>query len=303
MPVSARAADPSRPLDALRQALDTVVERPRAPRDLPTLATGVGALDALLPGGGLPRGRLTELQAPRGQGRTTLLQQVVGAVLAAGRWVAIVDAERTLDPAGWAPVLAQAAARVRAGRGMGAMAGMASVGVGEDAPRLAVIRPRSAQQAAWCADVLLRSGAYALVILDGVPTLARPVVLRLTRLAQDRQACLLIATDTTRGAGALVGASVRLDLALERPAPASRVSATLHRGPLRLHGATETAVASPPAGPSLRIQLAKGGSPQAVRVPYVLTPPIHLDRHPLVPDRRGVARTAGAVLHPRRGRR
>ncbi|MBC7843727.1 MAG: hypothetical protein H7099_15510, partial [Gemmatimonadaceae bacterium] len=67
-------------LDALRHALDTVVERER-PRDDPSLSTGMAELDALL-GGGLPRGRLSELQAPRGQGRTTLMRALVAHTLA-----------------------------------------------------------------------------------------------------------------------------------------------------------------------------------------------------------------------------
>ena len=75
-------------LDALRHTLDTVVERER-PRDDPSLPTGLGNLDVML-GGGLPRGRLSELQALRGHGRTTLMRALVAHTLATGRWVAIV---------------------------------------------------------------------------------------------------------------------------------------------------------------------------------------------------------------------
>jgi recombination protein RecA len=306
------AAAAPRSLVALRQALDTVVERERTPRDTPALATGIAALDALLPGGGVPRGRLTEVQAPRGHGRTTLLLQMAGQVLAAGRWVAVVDAERTLDPAGWAPLLSRATALLRAGRGLGAMAGAAPTIVGEDDPRLAVIRPRDRAQAAWCADVLVRSGAYALVIVDGIPSLPRSVVLRLTRLAQDRQVCLVIATEgTARSGSALVGASVRLDLDVETMAPPPRpVGDVRRRGGLVLH-ATDPAAARSETRPgggrrALRIQLAKGGVPQAVHLPYVMTLPVHLNRHATVPDRRGVARTAsrgGQIAARARARR
>ena len=62
-------------------------------------------------------------------------------------WVAYVDAQRTLDPRDWAHL--------------------------GDAEGVWMIRPRDATRAAWCADVLLRSGAFALVVLDGAPALTQ----------------------------------------------------------------------------------------------------------------------------------
>src|SRR5438067_799800 len=69
--------------------------------DVVTLPTGVEALDAGLAGGGLPRGRLTEVVGARGSGKATLLRQIVERTLSQG-WVAYVDATRTLAPRDWA---------------------------------------------------------------------------------------------------------------------------------------------------------------------------------------------------------
>jgi recombination protein RecA len=289
MPVPAAA------LDALRHALDTVVERER-PRDEPSLPTGLGELDALL-GGGLPRGRLSELQAPRGQGRTTLLRTLVAHTLATGRWVAIVDAQRTLAPADWARLASPAAS------GPGAIGrtpppASQSAARDEETSRLAVIRPPDPARASWCADVLLRSGAYALVVLDGVPALPRNIVLRLTRLAHDRQVVFLLACDAET-ATPTVGASVRLGIRIESPSDASlprkwRDTGSMKRS-IRLvgkgvPGQAESAGAPVAAATQLAITVAKGGPPSTMRLPYVITTPRRLGCHAAVPDRRAVAR-------------
>src|SRR5205085_8038513 len=57
-----------------------------------TLPTGVEALDARLVGGGLPRGRLTEVVGARGSGKVTLLRQIVARTLSEAGWVAYIDA-------------------------------------------------------------------------------------------------------------------------------------------------------------------------------------------------------------------
>ncbi len=291
---------PAAALDALRHALDTVVERER-PRDDPSLPTGMAALDALL-GGGLPRGRLSELQAPRGQGRTTLLRELVAHTLATGRWVAIVDAQRTLAPADWARLASPSSS------GPGAIGTTPAPAKGYVAPpeletsRLAVIRPADPSKAPWCADVLLRSGAYALVVLDGVPALPRNIVLRLTRLAHDRQVVFLLACDA-ESATPTVGASVRLGIRLEssglkevnrqwRDKDAMKRSMKL----VRKGDAEALEAAEAPAVPAvhLAITVAKGGPPSTMRIPYVITTPRRLGGHAEVPDRRGVARQTAA---------
>lgn len=300
MPVPATApAVPAAALDALRHALDTVVERER-PRDDPSLPTGLAALDALL-GGGLPRGRLSELQAPRGQGRTTLLRSLVAHTLATGRWVAIVDAQRTLAPADWARLASPSSSgpgsigRTPPPSRNGALAEL-------ETSRLAVIRPADPARAPWCADVLLRSGAYALVILDGVPALPRNIVLRLTRLAHDRQVVFLLACDAETSTPT-VGASVRLGIRIESTGSTDMGRKWRDNGPMkrsiRLVGKGVPAESDPPETPvipsmHLAITVAKGGPPSTMRLPYVITTPRRLGCHAEVPDRRGVARQTPA---------
>ena len=126
---------------------------PTAPA-APALPTGIAALDAALLGGGLPRGRLTELVGPTGSGKTTLARAIVERTIAAHGWVAYIDAQRTLDARDW-------------------------VHLG-DAEGMWMIRPHDATRAAWCADILLRSSAFALVVLDGAPTLSKAAAVRLT---------------------------------------------------------------------------------------------------------------------------
>ncbi len=99
------------------------------------LATGIGALDRLLPGGGLPRGRLT-LWAPGG-GATALLTAACRTTVARGERAAWVDAAGTMAGAFW-----------RVGP--------------------ALLRPAGRVEALACAEELLRSGGFALVVLSGL---------------------------------------------------------------------------------------------------------------------------------------
>src|SRR5256885_15590844 len=64
----------------------------------PAIPTGISALDAVLQGGGLPRGRLTEIVGANGSGKTTLARAVVEATVARHGWGADIHAQRTLDP-------------------------------------------------------------------------------------------------------------------------------------------------------------------------------------------------------------
>ncbi len=287
-------------LDQLRRQLDDAQPAVRPPADgIVAFPTGIAALDAVLPAGGLPRGRLTELRAAPGQGRTTVLRTIVGTTLAAGRWVAIVDASRTLAPADWAPLLEQAR-RARAATGW-------TPGRADDAtvPRLAVVRPPEPGRAAWCADVLLRAGAFALVVLDGVAALPRATVVRLARLAHDRQVALVLAGDELPGAVPPIGAALRLGISLAgdpvvdasrrarpwRDAAANRpLSIVREPRPDAPRGTTH-----PRPGrrrQALLVQVTKGATPATVRLPYAIVPPRHLGRHPLPPDRKAAQRTA-----------
>jgi hypothetical protein len=139
------------------------------------LAFGIPELDALLPLG-LPRGQITALDAPLGSGGTALLLALAEATLRADEGVAFVDAARTLAP--------QAAAHL-----------------GDLGP-FWVIRPRGTESAWWCTDVLLRTGAFGLVIVDQAPTPARTVAVRLQRLARDKDVVLVVRAQGHRGTGA-----------------------------------------------------------------------------------------------------
>jgi hypothetical protein len=245
----------STPLAALKEQLAQVL-RPTPPEGV-GLATGIEQLDAVLAGRGLPRGRLTELLGPRGSGTTTLLRSLVERTAAQGLWVAYVDARRTLAPRDWAHLNAAA-------RGVW------------------IVRPRAASSGAWCADVLLRSGAFALVVLVGAPPLTRQVAVRLTRLARDADASLVVAAEDARRATMLGGA---LQLRVER-VPCGRAR----------HGTGGTGGMTGPRGSSagrgsVVITVEKGGTRRTVEVSYVVNVARRLCTHPEVPDRRGVARS------------
>ncbi|MGI8496509.1 MAG: AAA family ATPase [Gemmatimonadaceae bacterium] len=217
------------------------------------LPTGVGALDTALPGRGLPRGQLTELVGPRGSGKTTLLRQLVRTTIAAGLRVGYVDATRTLAPRDWAPLAAQ------------------------DEDGLWVVRPKHAARGAWCADILLRSAAFGLVVLDGAPQLSRAVAVRLTRLASDAGAALVVVGDGEGGSATLVGGALRLRL----PRPArTTVGITIERG----------------AG---RGGVGSRGHRRTIEVSYAVSVARRLCTHSEVPDRRGVARSRPATAPAR----
>lgn len=249
---------------ALRQQLAEIVEGGRPA--MPGLATGMAALDAVLPGHGLPRGRLTEITGAPGSGRTTIARQLVAATLQAGWWVAYVDAARTLAPRDWAA--------------LGAHDG------------LWVVRPDDPARGAWCADVLLRSGAFGLVVLDGAPALSRPVAVRLVRLARASDAAFVLLAPDGQHAGVAGALQLRVQ----------RVRAKRKVEPLdltaRLEGSVRAgASARAPARPEPRrlfITIEKGGPAQRVEVECASDEVRHAARRvredPQVPDRRGVAR-------------
>jgi recombination protein RecA len=169
---------------SLRQQLAAVIAPPVAAGD--GLPTGIAALDGALSGGGIPRGRLTELVGAPGSGKTTVVRELVAQALGASLWVAYIDATRTLSPADWAPL---------AGDG-----------------RLWIVRPPAgtSAHAPWCADVLLRSGTFGLVVLDGGPALTHAVAVRLTRLARESHAAFVVLRDDDLAGRALTGGAVRI---------------------------------------------------------------------------------------------
>ncbi len=116
----------------------------RAP--LEVIPTGSIALDVALGLGGLPRGRVVEIYGPEASGKTTVALHAVANAQRAGGIVAFIDAEHALDPE-YAKAL------------------------GVDTDALLVSQPDSGEQALEIADMLVRSGALDLVVIDSVAAL------------------------------------------------------------------------------------------------------------------------------------
>src|SRR5690348_6401789 len=116
----------------------------RAP--LEVIPTGSIALDVALGLGGLPRGRVVEIYGPESSGKTTVALHAVASAQRAGGIVAFIDAEHALDP-DYAKAL------------------------GVDTDALLVSQPDSGEQALEIADMLVRSGALSLVVIDSVAAL------------------------------------------------------------------------------------------------------------------------------------
>ncbi len=117
-----------------------------ASRDVDVISTGSLALDVALGIGGLPRGRVIEVYGPESSGKTTLTLQVVAECQRLGGTAAFVDAEHALDP-GYAAKL------------------------GVNVEDLLVSQPDTGEQALEIADMLVRSSAVDLVVIDSVAAL------------------------------------------------------------------------------------------------------------------------------------
>jgi recombination protein RecA len=116
----------------------------RAPMEV--IPTGAIALDVALGIGGLPRGRVVEIYGPEGSGKTTLALQAVANAQRAGGIAAFIDAEHALDPE-------------------------YSKNLGVDTDALLVSQPDTGEQALEIADMLIRSGAIDVVVIDSVAAL------------------------------------------------------------------------------------------------------------------------------------
>ncbi|MFT3831779.1 MAG: recombinase RecA [Micropruina sp.] len=110
------------------------------------IPTGSIALDVALGIGGLPRGRVVEIYGPESSGKTTVALHAIASAQAAGGICAFIDAEHALDPA-YAEKL------------------------GVDTDALLVSQPDNGEQALEIADMLVRSGALALIVIDSVAAL------------------------------------------------------------------------------------------------------------------------------------
>jgi recombination protein RecA len=114
--------------------------------DVESISTGSLGLDVALGIGGLPRGRVVEIFGPESSGKTTLTLQVVAEVQKLGGTAAFVDAEHALDPS-YAEKL------------------------GVNVNDLLVSQPDTGEQALEITDMLVRSGAVDLVVIDSVAAL------------------------------------------------------------------------------------------------------------------------------------
>jgi recombination protein RecA len=111
-----------------------------------TVSTGSLGLDIALGIGGLPRGRVVEIYGPESSGKTTLTLQVIASCQKAGGTAAFVDAEHALDPT-YAEKL------------------------GVNVADLLVSQPDTGEQALEIADMLVRSNAVDVVVIDSVAAL------------------------------------------------------------------------------------------------------------------------------------
>ena len=110
------------------------------------IPTGSIALDAALGIGGLPRGRIVEIYGPESSGKTSLALHAVANAQKAGGIAAFIDAEHALDPE-------------------------YAKNLGVDTDALLVSQPDTGEQALEIADMLIRSGAIDVVVIDSVAAL------------------------------------------------------------------------------------------------------------------------------------
>jgi len=115
-------------------------------RDVETISSGSLALDIALGVGGLPRGRIVEIYGPESSGKTTLALHAVAEVQKQGGTAAFVDAEHALDP--------QYAAKL-----------------GVKVEDLLVSQPDTGEQALEITDMLVRSSAVDVIVIDSVAAL------------------------------------------------------------------------------------------------------------------------------------
>ena len=114
--------------------------------DVESVSTGSLGLDIALGIGGLPRGRVVEVYGPESSGKTTLTLQVIAEVQRTGGTAAFVDAEHALDPS---------------------YAEKLGVNIGD----LLVSQPDTGEQALEITDMLVRSNAVDIVVIDSVAAL------------------------------------------------------------------------------------------------------------------------------------
>jgi len=113
---------------------------------IPTISTGALSIDAALGIGGVPRGRVVEIFGPESSGKTTLALHVIAEAQKVGGMAAFIDAEHALDP--------EYARKL-----------------GVDIDSLLVSQPDSGEQALEISEMLIRSGAIDVIVIDSVAAL------------------------------------------------------------------------------------------------------------------------------------
>src|SRR5213079_377988 len=111
-----------------------------------SISTGAINLDAAIGVGGIPRGRITEIYGPEASGKTTLALHIIAEAQKAGGIAAFIDAEHALDA-------------VYAGH------------LGVDIDELLISQPDTGEQALDIVEVLVRSGAVDVIVVDSVAAL------------------------------------------------------------------------------------------------------------------------------------
>ena len=117
-----------------------------ANRKVDVISTGALSLDLALGIGGVPRGRVVEIYGPESSGKTSLALHIIAEAQRNGGIAAFIDAEHALDP-----IYAKA--------------------IGVDVDELLISQPDTGEQALEIADMLIRSGALAVLVIDSVAAL------------------------------------------------------------------------------------------------------------------------------------
>ncbi len=115
-------------------------------RDVEVISTGSIGLDVALGIGGIPKGRVVEIYGPEASGKTTMTLQLIAECQRAGGTAAFVDAEHALDP-----IYAEK--------------------IGVDVENLLISQPDTGEQALEITDLLVRSGAVDIIVIDAVAAL------------------------------------------------------------------------------------------------------------------------------------
>ena len=118
----------------------------RTNMNIEAISTGALALDIALGVGGLPRGRVTEIYGPESSGKSTLAMHVVAEAQRNGGTCAYVDAEHAMDP-------------------------VYAAKIGVDVDQLLISQPDTGEQGLEITDMLVRSGALDVVVVDSVAAL------------------------------------------------------------------------------------------------------------------------------------